>query len=127
MDMRNMREAALRMAARPTALDPPSRSALFSASALSVGQIGLDLASGTSYSSGVMVSTTNEVFISIETPFSACLLLIKPDKTGDDFLYNVYGNGWFTLVPEGQIPVAVDLPIDEQSAHAAYARFRSWT
>jgi hypothetical protein len=68
----------------------------------------------------------NEVFMTIDTGFSRCVLLFDPTDEGDAFIREVAAAGSFTLIPEGQIPVVVAVRSDDQSALAAYAQHRSW-
>jgi hypothetical protein len=102
--------------------DAPSRSVLFSASQLSARDVGLDLASGASYKSGVLVSWKHRyIYVTIVTPFSR-MAFVMPE----DVAKAVYREGSFVMIPEGQLPVAIKLPNGPDSALGACAAERGW-
>jgi hypothetical protein len=122
--METMRQTARRIAARPTTVEAENRRVLCSASQSPASAVALDLASGMNYSSGVLVSVADEVFVLVETECSRCVLLIDPAE--EAFVRELCLHGWFTLIVEGQIPVTVALPFGDTAAIIAYGRSRGW-
>jgi hypothetical protein len=122
--METMRQTARRIAARPTTVEAENRRVLCSASQSPASAVALDLASGMNYSSGVLVSVADEVFVLVETEYSRCVIAIDPAH--EAFVRALAQHGTFTLVAEGQIPVDVAVPNEGEAALAAYARSRGW-
>ena len=106
-------------------IEIPSRTVRFSASQSRASAVGLDLADGKSHSTTLVVTETGDCCFRITTPDNWMVFVLEHPQH-DALIRHLWYYSDLTLVPEGQLPVTIEIDHEQWQKIYGIALERGW-